>query len=240
VFVTGESDGPLQDHGKTNAYATVAYHAATGKQLWASRHNGHGTFDNFDFAKAIAVSPDGGTVFVTGQGAGKSSLSGYTTVAYSAATGEQEWVRNYNGEAANALAISPDGRTLFVTGNASRKPYGIAYETIAYDARTGAQRWVRFYAGPAGNTGANAVQVSSAGRTRCRTCGRRARGATARRARRWATGCGPGRRHGSAAPAAAGGRRVRRPGSGRLPCPARCAPGETGEAAPAADQPSCQ
>src|SRR6266704_2952880 len=133
VFVTGESDGPLQDHGKTNAYATVAYHAATGKQLWASRHNGHGTFDNFDFAKAIAVSPDGGTVFVTGQGAGKSSLSGYTTVAYSAATGEQEWVRNYNGEAANALAISPDGRTLFVTANASRKPYSIAYETIAYD-----------------------------------------------------------------------------------------------------------
>ncbi len=150
---------------RTNAYATVAYHAATGKQLWASRHNGHGTFDNFDFAKAIAVSPDGGTVFVTGQGAGKSSLSGYTTVAYSAATGEQEWVRNYNGEAANALAISPDGRTLFVTGNASRKPYGIAYETIAYDARTGAQRWVRFYAGPAGNTAANAVQVSPDGRT---------------------------------------------------------------------------
>lgn len=165
VFVTGESDGPSKDRGKTNAYATVAYNAATGRQLWASRYDGHGTLDNFDFARAIAVSPDGRTVFVTGQGAGKSSLSGYTTVAYSAATGKQEWVRKYNGEGASALAISPDGRTLFVTGDASRKPYGVAYGTIAYDARTGAQRWVRISAGPAGNTTATAVQVSPDGRT---------------------------------------------------------------------------
>ena len=167
VFVTGESDGPSKDHGKTNAYATVAYDAATGKQLWASRHNGHGTLDDFDFARAIAVSPDGRTVFVTGQASAKSSLSGYTTIAYRAATGNQKWVRTYNGTTgwANALAISPDGRTLFVTGNASRKQNGIAYGTIAYDARTGAQRWVRIYAGPAGNTTANAVQVSPDGRT---------------------------------------------------------------------------
>src|SRR6266567_4242039 len=109
VFVTGESDGPLQDHGKTNAYATVAYDAARGKQLWASRHNGHGTFDNFDYAKAVAVSPGGGrTVFVTGEASTKSSLSGYATVAYSAATGKQLWLKRVRAAVASGggLAVS--------------------------------------------------------------------------------------------------------------------------------------
>jgi PQQ-like domain len=166
VFVTGESDGPPKDNGKANAYATVAYDAATGKQLWASRYDGHGTFDNFDFARAIAVSPDGRTVFVTGEASAKRFV-GYTTIAYSAAAGKQKWARNYDspGGWANALAVSPDGRTLFVTGDVRRKPAGVDGGTIAYDARTGAQRWVSFYAGSAGNTDANAVQVSPDGRT---------------------------------------------------------------------------
>lgn len=171
VFVTGESQGSVQGHGNGFDYATVAYDAATGKQLWASRHDGAGTIDNDDYAKAIAVSPDGGTVFVTGQGSGKSSIWDYTTVAYSAATGKQKWVRSYNGsdnkaDSANALAISPNGRTLFVTGSViAGKPGTIDYGTIAYDARTGVQRWVSLYAGPNGDSTANAVRVSPDGRT---------------------------------------------------------------------------
>jgi len=164
VFVTGESDGPPRSNGQANAYATVAYNAATGKQLWASRHDGHGEGDNFEFAKAIAVSPDGRTVFVTGEASAR-ALAGYTTVAYRAATGEQEWVRTYDGGGgATALAISPDGRTLFVTGDVGRKRSGFDYGTIAYDARTGVRRWVSLYAQPTGNTDARAVQVSPDGR----------------------------------------------------------------------------
>jgi PQQ-like domain len=143
VFVTGESQGPLQGNGHPYDYATVAYDAATGKQLWASRYDGHGSMDNDDFARAIAVSHDGGTVYVTGQGSGKTSVWDYTTVAYDAATGKQMWVTSYNGsdnnaDAANALAVSPDDRRVFVTGVVRTRKTGTDYGTIAYDARTGA------------------------------------------------------------------------------------------------------
>jgi len=153
VFVTGESVRPVTNHSSASAYATVAYDAVTGRQLWASRSTGHGAGNELA-AKAITVSPDGRTVFVTGEGP-----SGYLTIAYSAATGKQEWATSQDGGLwANAIAVSPDGRTLFVTGDAGR------YVTIAYDARTGAQRWVSI-AGSAGDTSPSAVSVSPDGQT---------------------------------------------------------------------------
>jgi DNA-binding beta-propeller fold protein YncE len=66
VFVTGWSDGV--DTGYD--YATVAYNATTGAQLWVSRYNGPaygGGVDASDSAFSVAVSPGGNTVFVTGQ-----------------------------------------------------------------------------------------------------------------------------------------------------------------------------
>ena len=78
VFVTGSSTGSTF----FTDYATVAHDASTGKLLWVRRYNGPGNSD--DFANALGVSPDGSTVFVTGDSAGSTGLSDYATVAYSA------------------------------------------------------------------------------------------------------------------------------------------------------------
>jgi WD40 repeat protein len=148
VFVTGASRG----NGTGYDYATVAYDAADGAQLWASRYNGPGNGD--DEAASLAVSPDGSTVFVTGYGTGTTGLPGYETVAYSAATGAQAWARRYtgpgtNGAKAAAAAVSPDGSTVFVTGYSYGARSQQDYATLAYNAATGTSVWSHRYNGPA-------------------------------------------------------------------------------------------
>ena len=147
VFVTGDTTG-----SQTPAdYATVAYDAATGAQLWASRYDGPG--NGSDGTGAIAVSPDGTRVFVTGSSQGSGTSADYATIAYNAATGARLWVRRYNDsrngeDFATALALSPDGRTALVTGS-SGSGHREDFATIAYSAATGAELWIRRYDGPA-------------------------------------------------------------------------------------------
>jgi hypothetical protein len=83
VFVTGRSHG-TRATGEAD-YATVAYNTATGAQLWVKRYNGPG--NNFDEASAVAVSPNGPRVFVTGKSYGITPNGDYATVAYNASTG---------------------------------------------------------------------------------------------------------------------------------------------------------
>jgi DNA-binding beta-propeller fold protein YncE len=169
VYVTGNSFG--KGTSSIADYATIAYDAATGTQLWVARYNGPGSGGGQ--AESVAVSPNGSTVFVTGFAAGTSGTD-YATVAYSAATGAQLWVKLYHGSAfgganeAFSLAVSPTGSAVFVTGKTynSGSPY---YATIAYNAATGAQLWIRIYHG-SGDFGFNAeagasVAVSPTGST---------------------------------------------------------------------------
>src|SRR5712691_9108393 len=156
VFVTGTSDG----RATKSDYATVTYGAATGRQLWARRYNGPA--NGFDGASAVAVSPGGATVFVTGYSGRRPTANDYATVAYSAATGRQLWVSRYHGYEAISVAVSPAGTTVYVTGYSS----GHAdYATVAYGAATGRQLWASRYHGPANNGGACCVAVSPAGTT---------------------------------------------------------------------------
>jgi DNA-binding beta-propeller fold protein YncE len=158
VFVTGTRYGVStvpRTSGSGNDYATLAYNAATGATLWSAVYNGPGNF--IDIATAIAVSPDGTKVFVTGRSSGVTSRFDYATMAYSAATGALLWMVRYNGpgnfdDEAFAIAVSPDGTKVFVTGMswASRAvpTNGEDYWTIAYRAGTGAVVWNQRYSGP--------------------------------------------------------------------------------------------
>jgi PQQ-like domain len=128
VFVTGYSTGA----GSVSGYATVAYDTATGQRLWAARYNGPGL--GSDEAYSAAVSPSGGTVYVTGSG---NAGSNYATVAYSAATGTQQWAKSYTGSgpgggAATWAAVSPTTGTVYVTGHSAGSGTGFDYATVAY------------------------------------------------------------------------------------------------------------
>jgi outer membrane protein assembly factor BamB len=163
VFVTGESAGAASG----NDYATVAYDAATGAQLWVRRYSGPG--NGLDYATSVTVSPAGGTVFVTGLSTGAASGEDFATVAYDAATGTQLWVRRYTGPgdaSASSVAVSPGGTSVFVTGRSYAGFPDENYATIAYNAATGAQLWVQRYNGPGnGPDEASSVVVSPAGGT---------------------------------------------------------------------------
>jgi hypothetical protein len=139
VFVTGSSNGRTSGQD----FATVAYAAASGKQLWVSRYNsgGHDT----DIPVAIAVSPSGTAVFVTGSSSGPAG-EGVSTVAYATASGRSLCTRRYyqrgRTDEVASMAVSSNGKRVFVIGTGIGLRY-LASFTVAYAAPGGGQLWVR-------------------------------------------------------------------------------------------------
>jgi hypothetical protein len=120
-----------------------------GTKLWVGRYNGPG--NDFDQATAIAPSPDGSTVFVTGYISGIASLD-YATIAYDAGTGRRLWIGRYDGpgngfDQGTSIAADPLGRSVFVTGSSVGTNGSEDYATIAYDPATGTRQWVGRYDG---------------------------------------------------------------------------------------------
>lgn len=161
--------GSPEEEGSTREYATAAFDAVTGAQLWVATYHGPGV--GSDVTRSLAVSPDGSKVFVTGQSSNTTNPSlfnnAYATVAYDAATGAQLWVARYSGanmgSVANSVAVSPHGSLVFVTG-ASAGPTGRAmFATVAYSAARGAVVWVARYAVGSRNAAAVSVAVSPDG-----------------------------------------------------------------------------
>src|SRR5205823_2831036 len=115
VVVTGRSVGSAGN----GDYATVAYNATSGAQLWAARYDGPAGGD--DFAMSLAVSRDSTKVLVTGRSFGSTGSNDYATVAYDSSDGAQLWASRYDGPAegedvAKSVAVSPDGTKVAVTG----------------------------------------------------------------------------------------------------------------------------
>jgi hypothetical protein len=148
VFVTGLSPGL----GHADDWVTLAYNASTGATLWTKRYDGPGHGN--DDARALAVSPGGSTVIVTGSSVGATGDPDYFTVAYDTTTGNKVWGARYNGpgnyvDEAQAVKVSADGSKAFVTGNSVGLDGGFDYGTVAYNASNGHQLWARHYSGSA-------------------------------------------------------------------------------------------
>jgi len=146
VFLTGSSEGDVSTGWD---YATVAYEAATGTQLWASRFDGPD--HRYDYGLALAVAPDGSSVYVTGSFS--CSEDDYLTLAYDAESGTELWQQQFDGAAhgnddPQAVAVSPDGGRVFVTGFAEMSVSNDDFVTIAYNALTGSALWTQVYDGP--------------------------------------------------------------------------------------------
>jgi PQQ-like domain len=150
LFVTGTSSGSRSG----DDYATIAYSAATGARRWTRRYNGAG--NGRDIAAALAASPGGGTVFVTGASLCSGPSDDYATIAYNAAAGARQWTTCYNRpapagsyDAASSVAVSPAGGTVYVSGT-SGGGFRTAqdYATVTYAAATGALLRVDRYTGP--------------------------------------------------------------------------------------------
>ncbi|MGH3157497.1 MAG: PQQ-binding-like beta-propeller repeat protein [Streptosporangiaceae bacterium] len=114
VFAAG---GEMKPSGRYDGLV-VAYSATTGAILWKSVYS----LTSGAEMDAIAVSPDGSTVFATGPGG---------TIAYAAGTGAVLWTDASLGGA--QVVVSADGSTVFVTSNSGA--------TVAYSAATGALVW---------------------------------------------------------------------------------------------------
>jgi hypothetical protein len=160
VVVTGDSYGSASPTHKVNMdIATVAYDASSGLQMWVRRYDDplHGD----DYANALAVSPTRNGVFIVGSsGLPDHHDSDYMTLAYSL-SGSLRWTAHYDGplhkdDAAVAVGVSPDGSTVFVTGQSAGStptfdpsfPVTDDYATLAYDASSGSQLWLARYDGP--------------------------------------------------------------------------------------------
>jgi WD40-like Beta Propeller Repeat len=156
---------PVTDYHKNN-YVTNAYYSVNGLLKWSKTYNSPAHDE--DDAFALAMSPDGGTLYTTGWSVGgATSKADAATVAYAAADGTQKWVSRYDSpnhgwDWATSLAVSPDGSTLYAGGARSRNVGSkLTYDllTTSLDTSDGSVNWASMYNGPGDYTGNNGNDV---------------------------------------------------------------------------------
>ena len=147
VFVSGTARG--RDRGTD--FGTVAYDPGSGARVWARRYAG--APNGYDFANAVAVSPDGSTVVVAGGSLVAAVGDRLRDRRVPGGHGRHALVQAVRRPAAgydvaNALALSRDGARVYVTGESAGRGTSSDYATVAYTARGGARLWSARYDGP--------------------------------------------------------------------------------------------
>ena len=159
VYVTGESAGTREYELD---YATVAYDASNGKELWVARSEP--TF--VDRAFCLAVDQD--HVYVSGDSYTGPNGGDYQalTVALRANDGSLDWQTRLGGSGYNgARAITAGGgRVVVTTQSPSTGPdEGLTALTAAYDASSGNELWVTPLAEPLRSQLANDIALAPDG-----------------------------------------------------------------------------
>jgi hypothetical protein len=151
----------------------AAFDASSGREVWVA----HARPNPPTVALAIAISPNGAFVVVTGYENVSLSINQnpyflFLTNVYSAQTGKLIWSKTYIGlggqaNAATQVAISPDSRTAYVSGVITipgpfqRPPANIT--TIAYNVGNGKIRWAARFNGESGLNIPDVMTLSARG-----------------------------------------------------------------------------
>lgn len=151
VYVAGYSQG--YDGGSD--IVTLAYDAATGALRFGKRLN---TGNGSEAATTLGLSSDGGTLFVSGWSQETlTSSKDVVTLAYRASSGDDLWVRRYDGGGLNAsayaMAVDPRGELLVVSGHNEKTLHDYEFLALAYDVEPGDKQDPKWVARHHGNVG---------------------------------------------------------------------------------------
>jgi hypothetical protein len=143
IYLTGQSIG----RSGASQFATIAYDAQTGAQLWVRRYAG--PVATHQVSPRLAASPTDDVVYLAGTAFGlRAGERRWVLLAYDGNTGERLWVRRSRPALGRAvtggIAVNPDGATLYLAGESRGGPQA-AFQTAAYDATDGSLRWIRHF-----------------------------------------------------------------------------------------------
>jgi hypothetical protein len=128
-------------------WVAIAYDTSNGDIRWSKTYDGPAVDESDDQASAVATSPDGQLVYVTGHRTVADGSMEFRTIAYTSSSGAPQWTANDPSGKGLGIVVSQDGSNVVVTGDSPLSTTrGIA--TFGYDAHTGARLWTRGWNGP--------------------------------------------------------------------------------------------
>jgi hypothetical protein len=146
------------------SWVVRGYDGPTGAVRWQQSYDGPGGYDR---PNAIAASPDGSIVVVTGGSYDAPVLVAkdrdLMTIAYDGATGRQLWPAQSTGSARDVgteVVLSRDARQVLVVVNDIQPGGDVDWAVVAYDVVDGRQLWRTPYSGV--NAGKNDVPEAAA------------------------------------------------------------------------------